>query len=179
MAHQQDERSQLHHFTLNEDTKPSTHDFLSVYDKGSQLAEHHLSSGLSSLLTTHDFLQPLERSGGRSASGDARALREHQARAETTTSRNSTPASAERNFTTASPNYPNIQVPYVMAPNSAIRMVDEAEVMRQARGYPTASFSSRDGQSGGPESFRGVEVAADPETANARGECSLYTLSNV
>lgn len=168
MAHQQDERSQLHHFTLNEDTKPSTHDFLSVYDKGSQLAEHHLSSGLSSLLTTHDFLQPLERSGGRSASGDARALREHQARAETTTSRNSTPASAERNFTTASPNYPNIQVPYVMAPNSAIRMVDEAEVMRQARGYPTASFSSRDGQSGGPESFRGVEVAADPETANAR-----------
>lgn len=27
------------------DTKPSTHDFLSVYDKGSQLAEHHLSSG--------------------------------------------------------------------------------------------------------------------------------------
>ncbi|XP_024396708.1 uncharacterized protein [Physcomitrium patens] len=168
MTQQQAERSQPHHFARREDTKPSTHDFLSLYDKGAHQLEIGSSSGLPSSLTTHDFLQPLERSGTRSTYRDAPASREKQARVDTVQSRNSTPASAERNLPTVAPTYSNNQVPYAVNPNSMNRMVNEADALRQGRGYSMVTLSSPDDHNGGPESSRGVEVAMDPEVANAR-----------
>lgn len=166
-----DSRSQSHHF---EDTKPSTHDFLSLYDKGSQQAENGSSAGLSSSLTTHDFLQPLERNGGRSTYRDgAPAPREKPTvRAESTMqSRHSTPIPGDRMHPG---NYTTIQVPYAaVPPNSMIRMVGEAEALRQSRAYPVATLSSREDHSG-PESLRGVEVAVDPEAANARENLAYW-----
>ncbi|KAL2629889.1 hypothetical protein R1flu_014575 [Riccia fluitans] len=58
--------SQGQHITMSEGAKPSTvstHDFLSLYaDNSGQYAEHRENPrGLSSALTTKDFLQPLER----------------------------------------------------------------------------------------------------------------------
>jgi hypothetical protein len=67
------------------------------------------------------------------------------------------------------PNYASIQVPYAVPSNSMIRMVGEAEALRQSRGYPVATLSSREDHSGPQESLRGVEVAVDPEAANGRG----------
>ena len=55
-------------------------------------------------------------------------------------------------------------------------MAGEAEALRrQGRGYTLATVSSREDH-GGPDSVRGVEVAVEPEAANARGEwcrCAL------
>ncbi|KAL3687883.1 hypothetical protein R1sor_014192 [Riccia sorocarpa] len=58
--------SQCQQINMNEGAKASsvsTHDFLSLYaDNSGQYAEHHENlRGLSSALTTKDFLQPLER----------------------------------------------------------------------------------------------------------------------
>lgn len=66
-------------------------------------------------------------------------------------------------------NYTTIQVPYAaVPPNSMIRMVGD-EALRQSRAYPVATLSSREDHSGPGDSLRGVEVAVDPEAANARG----------
>ena len=133
-------------------------------------------AGLSSSLTTHDFLQPLERNGARGTYRDASASREKHARAENMQARNSISAAGERILPAAIPNNATIQVPYALPPNSMIRMVGDAEALR-SRGYPIATLSSREDHSGGPESLRGVEVAVDPEAANARGKGGqLYAL---
>lgn len=57
-----------------------------------------------------------------------------------------------------------------MPTNSVIRMVGDAEALR-TRGYPMATLSSREDHSGGGggEGLRGVEVAVDTDSANARG----------
>lgn len=49
-----------------------------------------------------------------------------------------------------------------------IRMVGDAEALR-TRGYPLATLSSREDHSGGGEGLRGVEVAVDTDSVNARG----------
>ncbi|KAG0559862.1 hypothetical protein KC19_10G135200 [Ceratodon purpureus] len=174
---QQAERSQPHHFARSEDTKASTHDFLSLYGKGSQQAENGSSAGVSSSLTTHDFLQPLERNGARPTHRDSvPAPREnHNARLDNIIqSRNSTPVPSDRVLPTAMPNYTSIQVPYAVPPNSMIRMGGEPEALhRQGRGYPLATLSSREDHSG-PDSMRGVEVAMDPEAANGRENLAYW-----
>ncbi|KAG0609667.1 hypothetical protein M758_7G005000 [Ceratodon purpureus] len=174
MAQQQAERPQSHHFALSEDTKPSTHDFLSLYDKGSQQIENGSSPGVSSSLTTHDFLQPLERNGARSTYREAPASREKHTRAENIQLRCSTPASGERILPAALPSYTAIQVPYGVPPNHMIRMVSDNEALR-SRSYPTATLSSREEHSGGPETMRGIEVAVDPEVANARDSLAYWS----
>ncbi|XP_024392458.1 uncharacterized protein [Physcomitrium patens] len=167
MAQQHAERAQSRHFAHSEDTKPSTHDFLSLYDKGSQQAENVSSAGLSSSLTTHDFLQPLERNGARPTSRDAPVLREKHSSGENGQSRHSTPGPGEQAHPTSSPNYAAIKVPYTVPPNSMLRMVGEAEAVRQGRNYPIATLSSREDHSGS-ETFKGVEIAVGPEAANAQ-----------
>lgn len=76
---------------------------------------------------------------------------------------------------TATPNYATIQLPYgrsngvmEVPPNSVIRMVGDAEALR-TRGCPLATLSSREDHSGGGEGLRGVEVAVDTDSVNARG----------
>lgn len=90
-------------------------------------------------------------------------------------SRHSTPIPGDRMHPG---NYTTIQVPYAaVPPNSMIRMVGEAEALRQSRAYPVATLSSREDHSG-PESLRGVEVAVDPEAANARGQRPTHLLTS-
>ncbi|KAG6556542.1 hypothetical protein Mapa_001481 [Marchantia paleacea] len=145
--------SQGQHITMNEGAKVSTvstHDFLSLYaDNSNQYAEHHDNMrGLSSALTTKDFLQPLETRGNHAAFREGQPSRgEKHPRQQEGLPHGSTPtppAVAERLLSTGMnvyngghgvPNYGRVNKGAIDLPgNAMVRMVGEGNVEMRGRG---------------------------------------------